>query len=113
MSGHIIKRGKSWRLKFDIGTCPETGKRRVRYHTVKGGTKKEAAEKLTLLLAANVQGEYVAASKVMVGDFVSGRVTQWEDSGDHRAIGCTISRAGQEPDTAVPRERAAAETAGD
>jgi integrase len=83
MSGHVTKRGKnSWRLKFDIGADPDTGRRRIRYHTVKGSTKKEAAEKLTLLLAANVQGEYVDASKVTVGDFVSGRVTQWQDSGE-------------------------------
>lgn len=85
MSGTVTKRGKnSWRLKFDIGADPETGKRRIRYHTLKGQgiTKREAEGKLTLLLAANIQGEYVDASKVTVGDFVSGRVTQWQDSGE-------------------------------
>jgi integrase len=40
--GTITQRGKtSWRLKFDLGRDPLTGKRQTRYVTFKG-TKREA-----------------------------------------------------------------------
>ena len=42
MRGNLTRRGKSsWRLKFDLGTDPVTGKRLTQYETVRG-TKKEA-----------------------------------------------------------------------
>ena len=44
--GCIVRRGKkSWRLKFDIGTDPNTGKRITKYKTVRG-TRKPAAGSL-------------------------------------------------------------------
>jgi hypothetical protein len=51
MRGHIRRRGqKSWEIKFDIGRDPVTGKRRIRYHSVKG-TKSQAQAELARLLA--------------------------------------------------------------
>ena len=45
-AGNITRRGKSsWRLKFDVGRDPVTGKREIRYHTFRG-TKRDAAVKL-------------------------------------------------------------------
>ncbi len=45
MKGHIQQRGKdSWRLKFDLGRDPATGKRRTRYETVRGGKRKAQIE---------------------------------------------------------------------
>jgi hypothetical protein len=35
MRGNITRRGKSsWRIKFDVGADPETGKRLIQYQTV-------------------------------------------------------------------------------
>ena len=46
MRGNITRRGKaSWRLKFDLGTDPVTGKRLTQFATVRG-TKKEAEAEL-------------------------------------------------------------------
>jgi len=74
MSGHIQRRGeRSWRLKFDIGTDPLTGKRRIRYHTFKG-SKREAALELARLVSANASGDYVDPSRATVNEFLD----RWE-----------------------------------
>jgi integrase len=50
MRGNITRRGKSsWRVKFDVGTT--TGKREIRYVTVRG-SKREAQTKLAELIAS-------------------------------------------------------------
>jgi site-specific recombinase XerD len=82
MSGHIRRRGeRSWELKFDLGRDPVTGKREIRYHSVKG-TKRDAQAELTRLLADAQQGSYVEPTKVSVADFVRARVDQWQAAGD-------------------------------
>ena len=81
MRGNITRRGKhSWRIKFDVGR-DATGKRDIRYHTVRG-TRRDAEAKLAGLLAAVGQGSYVEPSKLTVADFVRARVVQWEAAGD-------------------------------
>ena len=41
MKGSVIRRGKkSWRVKFDLGRDPLTGKRQTTYQTFRG-TKRE------------------------------------------------------------------------
>ncbi len=78
MGGHIRRRGKhSWELKFDYGRDPLTGKRRIRYHNVKG-TRKEAEMKLAELVLAVGKGSYVEKSKTTVADHVRARIDQWE-----------------------------------
>ncbi len=82
MKGHIRKRGeKSWELKFDAGRDPATGKRKIAYHSFRGG-KRQAQDKLAELIASVSGGSYVEPNKVTVGDFVRGRVDQWEAAGD-------------------------------
>lgn len=78
MSGHIQRRGNSWRLKFDIGIDAD-GKRRSRYHTFKG-TKRDAQIKLALLIAENAKGEYVDTSKITIAEFVERWLRDWAQS---------------------------------
>lgn len=74
MTGHIRRTGsRSWELKFDIGTDPLTGKRRIRYHAFKGA-KREAALELARLVSANTKGEYVDPSRETVNGFLK----RWE-----------------------------------
>ncbi len=80
MSGHIRRRGaRSFEIKFDIGTDPLTGKRRIRYHSFKG-TKREAEIKLATLVAENSRGDYVDMSKVTVAEFVERWRRDWAES---------------------------------
>jgi integrase len=80
MSGHIRKRGeRSFEIKFDIGADPLTGKRRIRYHSLKG-TKREAEIKLATLIAENSKGEYVDSSKATVAEFIERWLTDWTAS---------------------------------
>ncbi len=76
MKGHIRKRGKeSWAIKIDIGRDPETGKRRTKWHTVRGG-KRDAQRELNRLLAALDANEYVEPSRTTVAEFLQ----QWLDT---------------------------------
>jgi integrase len=82
MRGHIRRRGtNSWELKFDAGRDSASSKRNIQYHSFRG-TKREAQAKLTQLLAAVGQGDYVEPSKASVADFARSRVDQWEAAGD-------------------------------
>jgi integrase len=77
MSGHIEKRGdRSWRVKFDAGTDPATGKRITRRVTVKG-TKKDAERRLTELLGQRDTGSLVAPSKVLLRDYLEQWLAGW------------------------------------
>ncbi|RUU87743.1 site-specific integrase [Mesorhizobium sp. M7A.F.Ca.MR.176.00.0.0] len=72
MRGNITRRGKaSWRLKFDNGTDPVTGKRLTEFVTVRG-TKKEAEAELSKRLNQIDGGNYVANSKETVAVYVRG-----------------------------------------
>jgi integrase len=70
MNGNITRRGaNSWRLKFDLGRDPVTGKRLTRFVTVRG-TKKAAQTELTRLLAAHDAGTLVEPTKQTVGTYM-------------------------------------------
>jgi integrase len=73
MSGNITRRGAhSWRLKYEGGERdPATGRRRTVFATVRG-TKKQAQERLTQLLAARDNGTAVAPDKVTIAEYVRG-----------------------------------------
>jgi integrase len=72
MQGHIRARGTgAWELKFDVTT--ETGERKTRYATVRGG-KREAQRKLTELLDQVNKGSFIDPSKVTLAAFLD----QWE-----------------------------------
>ena len=66
-AGNITRRGKSsWRLKWE--DAPDaSGTRLTRYETVRG-TKKQAQERLTQLLAARDNGTAVAPSAITVAE---------------------------------------------
>ncbi len=73
MKGCIVQRSKgSWRLLFDAGRDPETGKRRQRSVTVRG-TKKEAERKLREMLHSLELGSYVDPTSLTVGEWLD----QW------------------------------------
>ena len=70
MKGNITRRGKnSWRLKFDTGRDPVTGKRDTQFVTVQG-TKRDAQQELTRLLASRDAGTLVEPSKVTVAEYM-------------------------------------------
>jgi len=74
--GNITRRGKSsWRLKFDLGADPVTGKRQTEFVTVRG-TKKEAEAELSKRLHQIDGGAYVSNSK----ETVAQHVRTWLDS---------------------------------
>lgn len=81
MKGHIERRGHdSWRLIFDLGKDPATGKRRTQRVTFRGA-KREAQRRLTQLLADVGQGRYVEPAKLLVGNYVEERIAIWSDGG--------------------------------
>ena len=85
MKGNITRRGKnSFRLKFDAG-IDANGKRKIQYHTFRG-SKREAEDKLTELMASVGTGSYVEPSKIMVADFVRACIDQWQASGKISAV---------------------------
>ena len=73
MRGHIQRRGRnSWRLKFDIGRDPVTGKRQTRQVTVRG-TKKDAELELAKHINDIGEGTFVDLSKLTVAEYLD----QW------------------------------------
>lgn len=81
MKGNITRRGReSWRIKFDLPLSPD-GKRRTQFVTVRG-SKKDAQQKLAELLAAVGNGTFIEPNHVTVSEWVSGRIDEWEASGD-------------------------------
>jgi integrase len=78
MTGHIRRRGaRSWEIKFDIGRDENTGKRRIRFDTVRG-TRKDAEYKLAELVAAVGKGSYIERSGLTVHEHLAGRIDQWQ-----------------------------------
>jgi integrase len=77
MTGHVRRRGeRSWEIKFDLGTDPLTGKRRIRYVAFKG-TKRAAEIELARLVSQNAAGEGVDPSKSTVTEFVDRWDRDW------------------------------------
>ena len=69
MRGHIRRRSRdTWAVVIDVGR-DATGKRRQKWHTVKG-TKRAAQQELTRLLNQLQTGIYVEPSKLTVSDFL-------------------------------------------
>ncbi len=72
MKGHIRRRGKkSWAIVIELGRDAH-GKRKQRWHSVKG-TKRDAEQELHRLLHSVAMGTYVDPHKVTVGEFLG----QW------------------------------------
>jgi integrase len=70
MRGHIRKRGKdSYTIVLNLGTDPETGKRRQQWVTVRG-TRKDAERRLAELLHRLDTGTFVKPSKTTLADYL-------------------------------------------
>ena len=70
MKGNLTRRGKtSWRLKFDTGRDPITGRRVTKFVTLRG-TRRQAQEEAAKIIAGTATGEYVEPSKTMVADYL-------------------------------------------
>jgi integrase len=77
MTGHIRRRGRSsWELKFDVGSDPVTGKRRIRYASVKG-TKRVAEIELARLVSENAAGTGIDPNKATVAEFLDRWDRDW------------------------------------
>lgn len=70
MKGHIRPQGKeTWSVIIDLGRDPETGKRRQKWHTVKG-SKRTAQRYLADLISQLNKQEYVEPVKITVADYL-------------------------------------------
>ena len=79
MRGNITRRGKgSWRIKFELGKDPVTGKRQTRYHTVRG-TRARAQAEAAKIIAGAVTGTYVDPSRETVAQFAERWLRDWAD----------------------------------
>lgn len=94
MNGSITRRGKgkgkngSWRLKWELGRCPKTGKRITRYKTVRG-TKADAEAELQDILSQLRNGGYVDPHKLTVRAVL----TKWADEvARHKVSAKTFER---------------------
>jgi hypothetical protein len=73
MRGHIRQRSiGSWEIRYDFGTDPATGKRRVATSTVRGD-RKNAEKELRRLLRTIDTGEHVDPSRLTVRQWLE----QW------------------------------------
>lgn len=73
MRGHITRRARdSYTIVVNLGTDPETGKRRQQWVTVKG-TKRDAERRLSELLSQLDSGTFVRPRKITVGEYLQ----QW------------------------------------
>ena len=83
MRGHITKRAKdSYTIVINLGTHPQTGKRRQQWVTVKG-TKKDAERRLSELLNQLDSGTFVKPGKITVGEYLQ----QW--LADYAELNCS------------------------
>lgn len=74
MKGHIRPRGKdTWALVIDLGKGPD-GKRRQKWHTVKGG-KRKAESELRRLLSELEAGNYIEPSSQTVEQYLTDWLT--------------------------------------
>jgi integrase len=79
MKGNLTRRGKaSWRLKFDIGVDPVTGRRITKFVTLRG-TKAQAQAEATRILAGVISGTHVDPSTETVAAFVERWLRDWAD----------------------------------
>ncbi len=73
MRGHITKRGKSsWAVVIYTGRDSQTGKKKYKWHSVKG-TKRQAEKEMAALINSLETGNYINPKKVSLGLFLE----QW------------------------------------
>jgi len=78
--GNLTRRGaRSWRLKFDAGRDPATGRRITKFVTLHGG-RKEAQAQASKILASVAGGMAVDPSTETVAQFIERWLADWADS---------------------------------
>lgn len=88
MKGHVRKRGEgTWAVVLDIGR-DEKGKRRQKWHAVRG-TKKDAERELARLLHEMNTGSYVEPSRLTLSEYLD----RWmSDYAQHSVSAKTLER---------------------
>ena len=72
MKGNIRRRGKaSWRVKYDLGPDPVTGKRKIAYKTIRG-TRADAEKELRALLYRQDKGIAIEPSRATLSEYLDG-----------------------------------------
>lgn len=78
-AGHIRPRGPgAWEIKYDVGRDPLTGRRQIKYKTVRG-KKSDAQRELRNLLGAVDKGTHVDPGKLTLGQWLG----QWLEEARH------------------------------
>jgi integrase len=79
MRGNLTRRGRrSWRLKYELGRDPVTGRRQTRYATLRG-TRAQAQAEAAKIMAAVATGQHVDPSTETVAQFVERWLRDWAD----------------------------------
>jgi integrase len=88
MKGHLRKRGdRTWAVIVDVGRDAD-GKRRQRWHSVKG-SKRDAEREMAKILHEMNTGSYVEPAKITVGEYLD----RWlADYAKHNVAGKTFER---------------------
>lgn len=68
MRGHVRARGDAWRIFYDLGPDPASGRRRQRTRTVHG-TKADAERELSVILGKVAEGTMPDPQRVTVAQF--------------------------------------------
>jgi integrase len=79
MRGHLTKRGRAWRLKYDLPVDAPTKGRQTRYVTLHG-TKAQAQAQMAKILASVAGGTHVDPSGETVAAFVERWLADWADA---------------------------------
>jgi integrase len=80
MKGNLTRRGKSsWRLKFDTGSDPTTGRRITKFVTLRGTKAQAQADAARIIVAASI-GEHVDPSRETVAAFIERWLRDWADN---------------------------------
>jgi integrase len=80
MRGSITRRGRSsWRLKYDLGRDPVTGRRQTRYATLRG-TRAQAQAEAAKILASVATGTHVDPSTETTAAFIERWLADWANA---------------------------------
>jgi integrase len=80
MKGNLTRRGTtSWRLKFDIGRDPVSGRRITKFVTLRG-TKAQAQTEAAKIIASAATGQHVDASRESVEQFAERWLRDWANN---------------------------------
>ncbi|MDA1095779.1 MAG: site-specific integrase, partial [Chloroflexi bacterium] len=68
--GFLVKRGQSWSIVVELASDPETGRRRRKWFTAKGKTKKAAEAEMAALVSQVANGGLADPTRETVGAYM-------------------------------------------